>query len=273
MLPKSNVHSHTTFSDGKNSAEEMIQTAIQRGFVSLGFSDHGYAPFELWSMSLEQEARYRREIPLLAQKYASQIEIAMGYEHDYHMPETDLSPYDYVIESVHMFHRQGEYAPIDESPASLQGAIDQLFMGDPYIMCSDYFNTLCLSIMDTPAQIIGHVGLITKFNEGNRMFNAEDRRYLRPAREALRLAVERDLLVEVNTGAVARGYCSTPYPGKTLLKNLCEMGGRVILTSDCHSAETIDFAFDSALELIRASGFKEVWGYAHGDFQPYSIVE
>ena len=41
MKIRSNVHTHTTFCDGKNSVEEMARAAIDLGFVSLGYSIHG----------------------------------------------------------------------------------------------------------------------------------------------------------------------------------------------------------------------------------------
>lgn len=244
MLPRTNYHTHTTYSDGKNTPEEMIQAALARGFVRLGFSDHGYAPHDPASMSLEGEALYRAEVHALQTKYAGQIEILLGYEHDFSMPDADLSPYDYVIESVHFFERDGEYISIDQSAQTLQRAIDTWYQGDPYRMCADYFDTLCRSIMSARGQIVGHIGLVTKFNEGNRMFDMEDPRYLNPAKEALRCAVERNMLVEINTGAMSRGYRTEPYPGRTLINALLDMGGQLILSSDCHRAEWIDYAFD-----------------------------
>lgn len=43
---KINLHSHTTFCDGKNSAEEMVVSAIDHGFDVFGFSGHSYTPFD-----------------------------------------------------------------------------------------------------------------------------------------------------------------------------------------------------------------------------------
>ena len=39
-----NLHTHTTYCDGKNTAEEMVQKAIELGFRSLGFSGHAPMP-------------------------------------------------------------------------------------------------------------------------------------------------------------------------------------------------------------------------------------
>ena len=44
---KANFHTHTTFSDGQNTPEELIQCAISQGFQALGFSDHAYTSFDL----------------------------------------------------------------------------------------------------------------------------------------------------------------------------------------------------------------------------------
>ena len=55
MLPKSNIHSHTTYVDGRNTAEEMVQAALALGFHTLGFSEHGHVGYDDCSMTPEQE--------------------------------------------------------------------------------------------------------------------------------------------------------------------------------------------------------------------------
>ena len=55
MLIRSNAHCHTTFCDGKNTVEEMAQEAIRLGFISLGYSMHGWTPYEIVPVSPEKE--------------------------------------------------------------------------------------------------------------------------------------------------------------------------------------------------------------------------
>ena len=43
----SNLHTHTTYSDGQHSIEENILSAIAKNMVSLGFSDHSCTDFDL----------------------------------------------------------------------------------------------------------------------------------------------------------------------------------------------------------------------------------
>ena len=262
MLPRSNIHTHTCFSDGRDTAEQMVQAALERGFVSLGFSDHGAAPYD--AAAMHTEADYRAEVLRLREQYAGRIEIALGYEHDYHAFGADLSPYEYAIESVHFMQHGGELRPIDSSADILASIRDDWFAGDPFAMCRDYFDSVCRSIMTSSAEIVGHIGLISKFNEGNAMFDSSDPRYLNPAREAIRCAVERGRIVEINTGAMSRGYRSAPYPDAILLRDIHDLGGRITISSDAHRADWIDFAFDQAIALAQSSSFRTAWIWKDG---------
>ena len=270
---RSNIHAHSSFSDGRNAPEEMVQAALARGFVSFGLSDHGYAPHDVCSMSLEGEARYRAEMRALKEKYAGRIELALGYEHDASMPEADLTPYDYVIESVHFIRRGGEYTSVDASAAQLQGLIDLHFGGDPYAMCADYFESVCRSIMDTPGQIAGHIGLVSKFNEGGRMFDAGSPRYLRPAKEAAPLrrrarpagrGQHRRDVARLPHGAVSRARAARASAFRARRQDHPHHGlpprrvGRLR-------------ARRRPPQLARACGFRESWIWKDGGFQPVAL--
>ncbi len=263
MLPLSNVHTHTKFSDGANTVEEMVLAAIQKGFVSLGYSDHGrsYDP-----VGMADEGAYCKEVLRVRSKYADQIEIALGCEHEAFTDDADLSLYAYVIESVHFLCNDGLYTQVDDSAAVLRQAIDSFYGGDPYAMCRDYFDRVNRSMLHPEADIVGHIGLISKFNEKEPLFDHTDTRYLRYAGETIALAVEKDLLVEINSGAMSRGYRSTPYPYWDQLKLLKELGGRITITTDCHKAEWIDYGMERSIELARAAGFRDAWIWRNGEF-------
>ena len=267
---KSNVHSHTTFVDGRNSAEEMVQAALALGFHTLGFSEHGHADYDDCSMSVEQEPAYRAEVRRLREKYAGQIELLLGYEHDWFAP-ADVSEYDYTIESVHYLPADGGYWSVDWQRQKLEDAIARHYGGDPYAMCRDYFGTVCRCIEGTGAEILGHIELVMKFNEARDLFDDADPRYLGPALECAELAAKSGRLVEINSGAVARGYRTRPYPGEAMLRRIRECGGRVILTSDCHDARLLDRGFAESAELARACGFQTAWEYRGGRQVEYKL--
>ena len=83
------------------------------------------------------------------------------------------------------------------------------------------------------------------------------------ARERLRELVEEFAgafpcggVLEINTGGMARGYLTTPYPTLELLCAWRELGGRITLTSDCHDRRYLVHAFPRAAALARQAGFR-----------------
>ncbi len=266
----SNAHTHTAFCDGKNTVREMADAAIARGFVSLGFSIHGWTPYEITPLSMEREALYRAEVHRAAQEYAGRIEIICGMERDAAF-DRSLEGFDYHIDSVHYLPYAGEIIPVDYSAARVQDGVDRLFGEDYYAYCREYYRMICAVCEKSTADFLGHIDLVRKFNEGNRYFDETDPRYLRPALEAAECAVRRGLPIEINTGAISRGYRSDPYPAPNLLRRIREMGGRIIINSDAHAADAIDFAFPMALELARSCGFKTVLRLRASGFEEIPI--
>ena len=262
--PRSNVHTHTNFSDGRDSVEQMVEAAIERNFTSLGFSDHGALKIDTAAMRNEQA--YREAVLAAKGKYADRIEIALGYEHDFVSVDADLSHYDYLLESVHFLHKKGEFRAIDSSAEKLQAAIDELYDGDAIAMSEDYFASVRASIEKHNPDVVGHIGLVTKYNEDGKMIDINNPKYREAAMETFRCAAKHGTIVEINTGAMSRGYRKSPYPMLHELQYLRELGGRIMINSDCHRAEWIDFAFPQAVELAKAAGFKTLWIWENGGF-------
>ena len=138
----SNIHTHTTFADGRDTPEKMVRAALALGFHTLGFSEHGYADYDDCCMKPDQEPLYRAEVLRLRKEYTGQIKILLGYEHDWFSP-VYTSEYDYYIESVH-------YLP----------------GGDSYAYTAAYFRRLGQWADTFPGQIVGHADLVTKFTQG-----------------------------------------------------------------------------------------------------------
>lgn len=256
---KSNIHTHTTFSDGIDTAEKVVLRALELGFHTLGFSDHGCADYDDAAMLPDVEPQYRREIARLREKYAGEIDILLGYEHDWLSP-IDVSRYDYVIESVHYLDAHGEYACVDRSREDLLADIDRYYGGDPYAFCRAYFQTVAESC-NSGAGILGHMELVMKFNEHRDIFDDADPRYLRYALEAADAAADSGKIVEINTGAIAKGYRTQPYPGPAILRRLAERRVPVLISSDCHNCAFLDCGFSEAVALAAACGFKTAWAY------------
>ena len=184
----------------------------------------------------------------------------MGYEHDWLSP-VNVDEYDYYIESVHYVPVNGALWCVDNTRDLLIDAARVHYNGDMYALCRDYFRTVCESIEGTGAAILGHIELVMKFNEKRDLFDDADPRYLAPALECAELAARSGRLIEINTGAIARGYRTQPYPGPAMLRRICECGGRIIFTSDCHNSDYLNCGFAEAADLAMACGFKTAWEY------------
>ena len=252
---KTNFHTHTTFCDGKNTAEEMIISAIEKGFTHLGFSAHSYTAYdESCGLPLCDMPKYKAEIMRLKEKYKDKIKIYYGIEYDYYS-DIDTSEFEYVIASVHGIEKNGKIYIVDESRESLENNVIDAWDGDYYAFAEDYFETVSKQNGD----IIGHFDLLTKFNENDVMFSTKNERYLNAAKKALEILVKKDVIFEINTGAIQRGYRTKPYPSEDILKMIKDMGGKITINSDCHNAEGIDCAFDLAERYAVKCGFTKIY--------------
>ncbi|MBR1672494.1 MAG: histidinol-phosphatase [Fretibacterium sp.] len=254
--PFSDFHVHTTFCDGKNTAEEVVQAALSLGMKRLGFSGHAHTPFDSTAcMSPEATEAYKKEISRLREKYKGQVEILCGVEQDY-FSDLPTDDYDYVIGSAHYLYVGGEFRHVDWDADRLRAMIDEGFGGDPYAMAEAYFRQEADVVRKTNANIIGHFDLLTKFNEQEPLFDEEHPRYVAASNAALDALLKTGRPFEINTGAIARGYRTTPYPSPRLLRRIAERGGQVILSSDSHRADTLGFRFEECRSLAESLGLK-----------------
>ena len=261
-FPKMNFHTHTTYCDGKESVESMIQTALAKDFTRLGFSGHCFNDFrpedqEVWCMSPQGTREYMAEVRAMAEKYKGKIEILCGVEQDF-CASTSTEGFDYVVGSVHYVEKDGMYYCVDESPEVLEWAIQEGFGGDPYALTKRFFEQEAEVVQKTNATFIGHFDLVTKFNEGNRFFDPMDKRYRDAALTAMDALIKMGRPFEINTGAMYRGLRKEPYPSVQLLKDLHERKGDIILSSDSHDGASLGFAFDEIAKLVKEIGFRGV---------------
>ena len=255
-----NLHTHTVFSDGKNTPEEMVLGALQAGCASLAFSDHSpmspAADPDGWSMKPEKVDAYRTEVLRLREAYAGRLDIFLGLEQDIESPPLQ-GDWDYLIGSVHGVWAGGCYLPVDESADAFDRAVREYFSGDCLAFARAYYRREAEAAGKTGCDIVGHFDLITKFNENGCHFDENSPQYRAAALEALHAADPWATLLEINTGAVSRGYRKTPYPALFLLREWRRMGGRIILTADAHSASGILYAYGQSAELAKAAGYAQ----------------
>lgn len=258
----SNAHTHTTWCDGKNTAEEMVLAAISSGFSCLGFSGHSETWFDTsYAMSEEETQGYRREVLALKEKYRGQIDVMLGIEWDGATVGLNPQDYDYTIGSCHYLHdpKSDRYYAVDYTKEELKDCCREVFDGDGLAMAKAYYDGVTEMVKKRKPTIVGHLDLIRKLNAENRFFDEKAPEYMEMALEAARVCVESGCIIEVNTGGIYKGYRSTPYPAKPLLCHIAALGGRITINSDAHDTKGIDFMFSQALDLLKQCGFTTLW--------------
>ena len=267
----SDLHIHTKYCDGKDFPEEVVKKAIEKGITTIGFSSHSYTEFDKsYAMSMEDTPKYIEEITSLKEKYKDSLEILVGIEKDYYS-ELDTKEFDYVIGSVHYVLKNGVYLTVDHSKELFLKQIEEYYNGDVYEFISDYYKNVADLNNKINPDIIGHIDLVAKFNEGNLLFDENDERYLTYAYNSITTLCKKRTFFEVNTGAISRGYKAEPYPNIKLLSKIKECGGIPILSSDSHSKENVGYGFDIALNAVKNAGFEYVAMMKNKKFEIVSI--
>lgn len=271
---KSNCHTHTVYCDGKKTAREMIDEAIKRGFTSLGFSCHSPMIYENdWAIKKEDVSKYIEEINSLKAEYKDKIEIYCGVEVDRDYCDINLYSFDYSIGSVHQFIKNGKVYEIDYTSERLKSAADDLFNGDIYSMCAEYFDIVADFICNNNFNVVGHIDLVTKFNESMPMIDENNIIYQNSAIKAVDRILDSkpDIIFEVNTGAMYRKGNKKPYPAPFIMKHLFKKGAKITITSDSHCCESLDFAFEEVYDYCKSFGFRYAYFLKNGKFEKFDI--
>ncbi len=266
-----NLHTHSTYCDGKNSLREMVERAIFLGFDAIGFSGHSYMEWsESHSMSVAGTEDYKREVRALAAEYRDRIHVFLGLEFDM-FSRVDLSPYDYVIGSMHYFEMDGEKVGFDRSAEEVTALVDRYFGGDGMAYARRYFEEIARLPQYGRFDILGHFDLVAKHFETTRLFDVNDKEYLHMANTAIEALAGNIPLFEVNTGCISRGYRRVPYPTLPIVKMFRENGFGAVISSDCHNAEHLACGFEDACELLRAGGYRSVFELTPTGFREVGI--
>ena len=293
-MQKFDLHMHTIYCDGADTAEAMIRSAIDKGLEVVGISGHSFTPHDTeYCMSREGTDQYISEILGLREKYAGMISVLLGIERDYYANMSN-KPFDYIIGSLHYMFAGEDWNDVDADAYSLTVFARKHFGGDMMALAELYYKTVADIVKVTDCDIIGHFDLITKFNErfllsrdgavvdteddiipgftrplfdtgdpryivawkhaADRIFEDTEARYSKGYRNRLELlglieAGDKPVF-EINTGAIARGYRTKPYPAMDQIEYIRAKGGKFILTSDSHSLENVAFRFEEFESLL-----------------------
>ncbi len=152
-ISKVDYHNHTNFTDGKNTVEECVIKAIDKGLTTIGFSEH-VSKNEEWMK--EWFARYLEDIEMCKKKY-TEIDILCGIEAkinddngNLNVDEKYIETVDYVIGVLHTYPKFKSNKDVKLKLLNKKQLVD----------IEELYNLSVLK--NSNVDIIGHVGAIYK---------------------------------------------------------------------------------------------------------------
>ncbi len=190
------IHSHSTWSDGIHTIEEMAKAAIEKGYEYLVISDHSKSAFYANGLSIERILAQHKEIDILNKKLApfvifKSIESDILNDGSLDYPEEILAQFDIVIASIHSNLKMTE----EKAMMRLLNAV-----ANPYTSILGHpTGRLLLSRKGYP---IDHAALIEACAEHNVVLelNAHPRRLDMDWRY-IEQALEKDVLISIDPDA------------------------------------------------------------------------
>lgn len=240
-------HTHTFLSDGRDSHEQMLQSAIFRGLSEIGFSDHVSIMPVSWALPVNQIDDMVSSVRALQATDTKGVSVKLGVEMDY-FPGMEKfieqvlqsMPIDYAIGSVHFidgWNFDTDIAPYDSMD------IDKFYR--------QYFKIVQQSAKSKLFDIIGHCDLAKKFAyyPSFKLDEIYD--------QTAKIFKESDVVVEVNTSGKIKP-CEEFYPSVSFLERLAHYKVPVTLGSDAHVEQNVGQFFDIAISGLKALGYKEI---------------
>lgn len=275
-------HTHNDYCDGKLPLEAYVLKAIDLGLEHIGFSSHTPILYPVdWSMSEKDVDRYVKDINLLKEKYADQINIYKSMEIDY-VPGVTRSfkawkkelNLDYTIGSVHLVKAESEKElwVLDGPDINYTSGLKTLFDGDIKKAVRAYFYQVMEMIEVQQPDIIGHIDKV-KMNNKSRFFTEEESWYRKLVMECLDVVEKSKAVVEVNTRGIYKKKTADLFPDGYFLKECCKRNIPVTISSDAHHPDELLLGFDYALGRLKQIGFKSIRIFKEGDWMDQNIKD
>jgi histidinol-phosphatase (PHP family) len=239
-------HAHTTWSDGRGAAAELIARAAALGLPEVGLTDHlvPFDPDDVYGIPHDRLAEYVAEVREAA-AVSQDVRVLLSIEVDYgaEWPRmVDLLAkhrFDYVIGSVH---------GMDGKPIDYIEETVLVNWPDDDLLYTRYYRAVAAMAASGVVDIVGHLDLPKKF--GRRPGPA-----VRPAEDAALDAIAAaGVLVEINTSGL-RFRIGEPFPSADLLARAHDRGIGITFGSDAHQPEELADGFDQALAAARSAGY------------------
>ncbi|MBO4284829.1 MAG: histidinol-phosphatase HisJ family protein [Alphaproteobacteria bacterium] len=265
MKQNFSYHTHTLFSDGKNTIDEMLEQAVKIGFKQIGISDHlivhknltkmpSYCEttvgFDDFKTAREACARHAEQIRKAAKKYP--LKVYVGYEVDYFTYNgwedefRDLAKkidYDYFISGNHFFMSENgedifDIWRYDDHPNTAPEEIS--------VYLRRHFQTMRQAVQSKMFFFLAHLDYAQKIKD----YRQND--YVKEINDVLKMLCKTKTGCEISTKGLRRyGHF---FPSKDIIKALIKQNIPLVISDDAHHIDELGSFFDKAEETLAALG-------------------
>lgn len=250
-MQKFNLHIHSTFSDGKDSIEDIVLEAQKLGLTSVGISDHfRLSPPSPTKLKLENIDLYCKTIDVVSFKH--HFPVFKGLEFDLPLsPEEEATcstikkqfRFDYFIGSVHPSDKN--YQAWNVSPSDpIHKIIEHHRL---------YWQDIEKLALNPDIDIMGHLDYI-------KSSGIKTEHLLWPEIESvLRIIKQTNKIVEINTSGLFSPQVREMYPSSKIITRCKELQIPMIFSSDAHAKENLIRGFTlEKLQLYHTHGMNNM---------------
>ncbi len=260
----------------------MAETARKAGFSILGFSSHAPLPFPApWNLPMDRLADYVDTVRALKNEYAPELLLLVGLEVDFIAglcgPADGLfsdAGLDYTIGAAHYVLPAGAPQPsasaldghgdpsfgftVDEPEEEFSAHLKAFYDGDAEALVDDYYAAVAACARAGGFDILAHFDLVRKNNRGQSLFREDSARYKDAAMAAIDEVAKSGVIVEINTGGMARGKTDAPYPSPWILRELYARNVPVCVNADAHAPGHLTAYRNLGLKVAHEAGYRKL---------------
>lgn len=252
-------HIHSEYSiDGKDTIEDIINTAIKKGVSAITITDHAL-PFHPDYKNYEHIKKSTDETKRLAEKYKDKILVLSGVERDDEYPPDYLEPFydfnlDCILGSAHSEPTFKRYFS-DCGFKSLKYCADVKDINFLEQVIEKYYERLAGLANFADVDIITHLTFPFRYINGYANRSMDVKKFYPLMDEVLKGIIKTNKTLEVNTSGKVTSW-NEYMPNEEILMRYYKSGGRNIsLGSDAHKMENVTASFNEASKMLKKIGF------------------
>jgi len=257
-------HSSEFSAHGSSTLADILDTAIERGMVSYGVSNHvpttdaRFLYDDELEAGMDLDARFAQFEAYAAasaeavRTYAGRLEVLRGFEAEVVPTTTYVADmqrlreqygFEYIVGSVHFV----EELPIDVSQELFDQAVTQLGSLEAFLI--RYYEHVAEMVDGLRPEVVGHFDLPRLLSEGDPAHGAPAVRAA--AEAALARIAETGALLEVNTAGFRKGMRGA-YPAPWAVQRSVELGISLTFSDDSHHVDHVAADLEKARAYLLA---------------------